>query len=149
MELVDYAHKVTGVSPVVSKVLDFLKTQSLADLPDGHHAIEDEDFFVNIFRYSTAAEDERIWEAHRDYIDVQLVLEGHEIAQQAFISECQQGVYDAERDYVPIVPPSIKARFVLGVGQLAVFYPEDAHQTGVLTGAHAEDIRKAVFKVRV
>lgn len=148
MELVAINQPITAPSVAVRRVLDYLQAHDVAALDDASHAIAGEDFFVNIFRYRTADAHERIWEAHRDYIDVHWVLDGAEIVQQAFLAACRVGDYHAERDYLAIEEADVRTRLLLTSGHLAVFYPEDAHQTGVADGM-PETIRKAVFKLRV
>ncbi len=153
MELIDTRNRPTFTSPVVTKVLDFLQKNNLNDFADGPHFIEGDadnsDFFVNVFGYTTADADSRIWEAHRDYIDVHCVLTGREIVQYAFLPDCQCGEYEADKDYVPVSAPPVRGHALLEPNFLAVFYPEDAHQTGVAVNAEALAIRKAVFKIKV
>lgn len=150
MELIHRKNLPTHLSRALRFVLDFLESTDLNELEDGKHLIQGEGFFVNIFRYTTASEQERIWEAHREYIDIQMVIEGEEICQQAFSVECTKGVYEEDKDFIPITLNANTpcTRFVLNRDKLAVFYPEDAHQTGVSIHTPCA-IRKAVFKLAI
>ncbi len=149
MEIISYQQPITAPSRAVEKVCQYLEKQNLHALMDGAYPIEGEDFFVNIFAYDTANENDRIWEAHRQYIDVHVVLDGEEVVHHACLSQCQQGTYDHEKDYLPITMPTITTRIHLTPEKLVVFYPEDAHQTGVMLNNCAKPLRKAVFKIRV
>lgn len=150
MELIDINHPPVHVSPALRYVLDYLAQTEIAEMENKQHDIDGEDFFVNIFTYNTAAATERIWEAHRQYIDVHLVLEGVEVVNQANLAEVQSGEYEDARDYLPVAQETYpQASFTLRPGHLAVFYPEDAHQTGVAPDWNRQKIRKAVFKCKV
>ncbi len=149
MEIIDLRNKSTAVSPAVNKVIGFLSENNLNDFDNGQHTIDGDDFFINVFGYTTADEDNRIWEAHRDYIDVHCVLSGQEILQQAFLPDCKVGEYEQETDYLPIIDAPVRSRCVVSPDFLVVFYPEDAHQTGVFIDETPMAIRKAVFKVHV
>jgi len=85
-------------------------------------------------------------EAHRKYIDIQLVLEGDETMGWKPLTDCLNPVsdhseerdirffHDAPASYVP-VPPD----------HFCIFFPEDAHAPLVGTGT----VRKVIFKVAV
>ena len=136
-------------SPAAEKVCRWLADKDLANWADKHYPIDGDDFYVNIFHYPTAAAEARIWEAHRDYIDVHLVLGGREWVRQAFLADCQAGEYHADRDYQAIDRAQARSSILLEPGYLAVFYPEDAHQTGVIVDGHSENLHEAVFKIRL
>ena len=57
--------------------------------------------------------------------------------------------YHADRDYQAIDRAQARSSILLEPGYLAVFYPEDAHQTGVIVDGHSENLHKAVFKIRL
>ena len=42
-----------------------------------------------------------------------------------------------------------RSSILLEPGYLAVFYPEDAHQTGLIVNQPGESLHKAVFKIRL
>lgn len=149
MEFIDTRHPQTAVSSAAARVLTYCRRQDVSALAEGRHLIDGEAFFLNIFSYQTNAAEARIWEAHRQYIDVHMVLAGKELLGQQFCADCTVGTYHQDSDYLEITPGEDITRFILKPGFLAVFYPEDAHQTGVFTGGEPSLIRKAVFKIRL
>lgn len=149
MELIALDHAASYRSPAAEKVCRWLAGKDLTTWADKQYPIDGDDFFVNIFHYQTAGEDARIWEAHRDYIDVHLVLGGREWVQQAFLTDCTAGEYHADSDYQAIDSARARSRILLEPGYLAVFYPEDAHQTGLIVNHPGEILHKAVFKIRL
>lgn len=149
MEFVKLKDKVSAPSKALLKVRDYLAKNNLAEFENGQYNIEGDDFYVNIFGYTTTTEDKRIWEAHRDYIDVHIILSGKEIVRQADLPFCEIVTFHADRDYVEISQALPQVSCVLSEGYAVILYPEDGHQTGLMIDNQPETIRKAVFKVRV
>ncbi len=96
---------------------------------------------------TTGAFDSKLSEAHRQYLDVQYIVEGEETVGWApleamtlsgeFNVEKDIGRYDGPMDYMRI-----------GQGYCYVVFPEDAHKPGVhLDEPHA--FKKLVLKLKV
>ena len=45
-------------------------------LPDGEHEVEGRNIFAKVASYETSLAEERKFESHRYYVDVQVILEG-------------------------------------------------------------------------
>ena len=58
-------------------VVDFIKNTDIRNLPDGKYTLK-EGIYYMVMHYDTKPAEEGKWEAHRNYIDLQLVLEGTE-----------------------------------------------------------------------
>ena len=88
------------------------------------------------------------YEAHRRFIDLQLVLEGSEAMEWAPLDELSGGGYDEARDIEFFEgEPAGGVSLGLTAGMFAIFYPQDAHKPGL---RHRHDrARKAVFKIPV
>lgn len=150
MELLDIGHPPDTISAAAQRVLSYYGAHCLAAMDNGQHSIDGDDFFVNIFTYTTQPPDERIWEAHRRYIDAHVVLEGSEMVAHAFTGDSKPGAYHAERDCLEIAPQHGNTHFILKPGYMALLYPEDAHQTGIVVPDTAPAaVRKAVFKIHL
>jgi biofilm protein TabA len=137
-----------GLNPRFPQVAEFLDRPDLASLPEGRLDLDGDDLFViSVPEARTRPVSEALLEAHRTYIDVQVVLEGVDVAAWAPLESCHQVemAYDPGKDVslfrdVPVSHVAIHA------GCLAIFFPEDAHAP--LIGA-GETVRKVIFKVRV
>lgn len=149
MEFVSLHSNCSAPSHAIEKIKAFLAEHDLAKMDNGEHAIEGEDFYVNIFGYTTTVAEERIWEAHREYLDVHVLIEGSEVVRCAPLDKSVVLQYHAEKDYVEIASTMPHVSATLDSGNVAVFYPEDVHQTGLMVNNIAENIRKAVFKLRL
>ena len=58
--------------------LRFLANTDLSGLAPGKHEIQGSDLYVNVMDYQTKPAEECTWEAHRAYIDIQVVANGSE-----------------------------------------------------------------------
>lgn len=141
------AHAHAGLAPAVQRCLDYAKTYDLQALPCGRHDIDGESLFVNIVEYETKARENCIWEAHKAYLDLHLMLDGQETIDVGFVSRMEQAPYQEETDYVPLEGEKDCA-VRLSAGSFLVCYPEDGHRTGVQIESPAR-IKKAIFKIRI
>ena len=85
------AHLYQGISDRLQKGLDFLIHSSFASLPDGRYEIDGDDVFANIAHGRTAQNTPNA-EAHDVYIDIQFLIEGHEligVAQRETLTEVE------------------------------------------------------------
>ena len=126
-------------------ILDFLENHSLDNLEEGRYSLLGEEVFVSINRYKTQADKD--FEAHKQYIDVQMVLEDAECIEWCPLNKTQvKTTYDKDKDIM----------FLSGMGQkleakpdlFFIFFPEDAHKPG-LPIQTPEYVKKAVFKIKV
>jgi biofilm protein TabA len=136
-----------GLTPRLDKAFDYIQNVDLSTLDVGKHPIDGEDIFVLIQSYQGKAIEASLCEAHKKFIDIQIILEGDELMGYAPV----EGMtvvepYDIEKDRF----------FVQWDGTLlnctskifAVFFPQDAHMPGV-ERTPGMLIKKAVVKVRV
>ena len=68
----------------------YAKEHDLASYEKGSHAIDGERLFVNVVEYETTRSENRFWEAHRNYLDVHLMLDGQEQIDLNFIETMEQ-----------------------------------------------------------
>jgi len=113
----------------------------------GQHDIDGKRLFVNITEYTTTTPEERFWEAHKEYLDVHVMLQGTEKISLNFIQNMQQGQYVEKDDFLPLEGEE-KSQVILGKGDFLVCYPSDGHRTAVAV-RQPEKIKKAIFKVRI
>jgi YhcH/YjgK/YiaL family protein len=119
--------------------------------PDGRVEIDGERLFASFSAYATSPREERRFEAHRKYIDVQMVLEGEEAIDVSLESDLAPlEAYDPEKDvaFLAPPPPHLCSTLAMKSGRVAVFFPQDAHRPGCnLRGG--SKVRKIVIKVLI
>jgi YhcH/YjgK/YiaL family protein len=119
------------------------ESMDIKSLPDGRHEIRSDDVYMNLMQSSLGAGG--VWEAHKEYIDLQIILEHEETIAWAPVESIGHFLsYDSIKDISLSRDPQPGSPVKLNAGMFAVFFPEDAHQPGIGAGT----CRKAVFKIR-
>ena len=119
----------------------------MASYEKGSHPIDGERLFVNVVEYETTRPENRFWEAHRNYLDVHLMLDGQEQIDLNFIENMEQKEYVEKDDFLPM-DGAPNSHVVLRPAHFLICYPEDGHRTAVAVDG-PEKIRKAIFKVGI
>ena len=133
--------------PRIQQALAFAREHDLAALPTGRNEIAGDDLYVNIAHYTTGERSEKIWEAHRAYIDINVLSEGTEIIDVSLIERMQTHPYEEDKDYVP-ADGAVTSSTIMRPGDFLICYPEDVHRSGVKVDETAP-LKKGIFKVRV
>lgn len=129
----------------VKKCFAYLKDHDLMSYEKGTHEIDGGRLFVNVVEYTTTAAENRFWEAHKDYLDVHVMLKGQEQIDVNFIQNMELKEYVKEDDFLPMEGEK-NASVVLREGDFLVCYPSDGHRTAVQV-EEPETIKKGIFKV--
>ena len=132
--------------PAIQQALSFARTHDLASLPEGRCEIAGDALYVNIARYTTGEAADRIWEAHRTYIDIHVIVEGMERIDVNHITRMRMGAYEQDRDFTP-AEGTLAASAVMHPGDFLICFPVDVHRSGVMLDAPAP-LKKGIFKVK-
>lgn len=146
--------KETGAAyaPVIRRALDILRATDAADMRHGKYPIDGDKLILQINEVTTGPKNTKRPEVHRDYIDVQYMVHGHELI--GFYPDCGDGAvlednlaendvlfYQEREDVHELMLPMTD-------GCYAIFFPEDVHRPCCMMDA-PEDVKKIVLKVRV
>lgn len=142
-DLKDYAY----LEQAVLRCFDYAANNDLLAYEKGSHPIDGDELFVNIVEYETTTPENRFWEAHRQYLDLHLMLRGPEQIDVNFIDNMEQKEFVEKDDFLPLEGEPI-SHVVLNAGDFLLCYPADAHRTAVQVGSPAA-IKKAIFKIRI
>ncbi len=129
------------------KVIQFIDSNDLKNMPAGSYEIIGKDIYVNIDEYETKSETESMPEAHKNYIDIQIVLFGHEKIGYANLKNAKTTIeYNKEKDIAFYKANSeyLKAE----EGRFFVFFPQDVHHPCITDNVKSK-IKKAVFKIKI
>jgi len=117
--------------------------------PDGVYEVQGKDVYGRVLSYDTAPASERVFEAHKNYLDVQVLLEGCERQDIALAEELEPlEPYDAEKDMAKLKAPERYTTIVMQPGRFAVLYPHDIHRPNCDLDGKCR-VRKICMKVRV
>lgn len=142
LDKIENADRYAGLHPLFQEAFDFLK--DVASKPLGKYEIDGENLFVMVSDNKLRNNAEM--EAHKRYIDIQLVIDGTEKFLCAPVSQCQNisKPYVEESDIMFFSDkPSVE--YSAPKGTISIFFPEDAHAPLIGDG----DVRKAIAKVKL
>ena len=131
----------------VKECFVYAKSHDLVSYEKGSHEIDGERLFVNIVEYTTTTPEERFWEAHKNYLDVHVMLRGTEQIDVNFIQNMEIKEFVAEEDFLPMEGEK-NSSVILRDNDFLICYPSDGHRTAVAVN-EPQTIKKAIFKVRV
>jgi biofilm protein TabA len=141
------AHRYEPLHPAFGAAFEFLRSPRLAALATGRHAIDDDRVFAMIGSATQVGRQRARLEAHRRYIDIRFLIDGHEVVGWQSLDRCTDIAvpYDPATDliffrhqpdiWMPLPPQTI-----------AVFFPTDAHAP---LGGEGDLRKMVVIKVAV
>jgi biofilm protein TabA len=140
------AARYQGLHALFAQAFEFLRRPDLGALDDGKHAILGDRLLVIVARGQGRGREQSPLEFHRQYIDIQYVVEGTDCIGWLPTPSCQRvkNPYDADKD-VGFFYDRPATWLTVSTGQFAVFFPDDAHAPLAGQGA----VHKAVVKVAV
>ncbi len=136
-----------GIHPNLDLALEHITEKYLDSVGYDRVELKGSDVYATRFTYETVPEEESFFEAHRNYLDIHIMLSGSErveIAPPEKLTEFDRVeandfyAYRGEGDY----------RLVLSPGDFLVVFPNDAHRIKMRVNG-PETVTKAVFKVRI
>ena len=133
--------------PLFEKAFDALKELLRTSPENGRHEVAGDDAYIVVSEYETnPINEDRRFETHREYIDIQLLLEGREVI--GFAKRDALEVTDEYRpDYELYGMIEDFDKVVLEKGKFVVIYPNEPHAPGLALNA-PERVKKVVVKVK-
>lgn len=135
----------------LDKAFTWLRSNDLKSIKSGQTIVVDGDrISAQIQSYDSLKPNEIRFEAHRAYIDIQIVVTGREIVYWAPLARLTKidTPYNYEKDVVFFKDPEIAVPVQLEEGDYAVFFPTDGHKPRCVV-AESEPVGKIVVKVAV
>jgi len=137
-----------SISDKLMAGFDFLLNNKLEELPDGKHSIDGNSIYVLLSTYVTQKETEKLFEAHKKYIDIQYIISGRETIYWSLIENLtSKGEYSEQKDIVFLEGENITGLPMIK-NNFCIFFPQDAHKPGCILGK-AEKVKKVVVKVLI
>ena len=134
-----------GISERLDRAIDFALAFDPAS-PCGRYVIDGEDVYANVITGNTTPMDEVVYEAHKKYIDLHLMLEGGEIMVYAPIAAgVPQSEYDEAGDARFYKGEGLAVR--VNPGDFYIVHPFDLHAPG--KGDAPSAFKKMIVKIRV
>jgi YhcH/YjgK/YiaL family protein len=137
-----------GLSPRIALAFDYLRNTDFRSVASGTFEIAGRDLYAIVQEYTTMGRTLGVWEAHRQYIDLQYVVSGTELIGYTHLGRLRPGRYDEARDLLPLAGAEAGAFLTCGPGDFMLLFPEDAHMPRIAVAAPAK-VRKVVVKIAV
>lgn len=134
-----------GMNPHLDTAIDFMMTRDLEALPLGRTEIDGSHVFLNKMEAMAGAADEKHFEMHKKYMDIQIDLVGHEKIETGNTSLFCCPDFSEEKDVGFGDCPAV-ASCVLGNGTFTVCMAEEPHKPGIAT-EEDKKLVKCVIKV--
>jgi YhcH/YjgK/YiaL family protein len=135
------------LSDGIAKGLELIKDAGIAAQEDGKYEVDGDNLFYMIQRYPTKNKEDMLFEAHKDYIDIQAIIDGEETIGYA-LTETLQVVEPYKPDVTKYADPDIFTEVKLAKGMFAIFYPDDAHKPCYDYHPGKSNVHKVVVKIK-
>ena len=129
--------------------LDFFKNNDMANFAPGDYETDKAYVSLRIDEYETQIAQDRYWQAHKNHIDVYILIHGQERIDVKNIEGLKMYHYDRSGDTMMIEetrPNNIN--LLTKYGDIVICYPKEAHKTGI----HVElqnKFKVALFKIDI
>ncbi|OAT14873.1 putative sugar isomerase [Buttiauxella noackiae ATCC 51607] len=137
----------TGIAPQLLAIIKQALAKHPETLSAGRHEIDGDDIFMNVMSFDTSEPQSKRYEQHREYLDIQLLLNGQERIDFGPIGAAiEPDVYHQDDDYLlcdEVVPCQT---LHMQPGMFAIFLPGEPHKPGCVSET-AQSISKVVIKV--
>lgn len=132
--------------PLFSQAFDFLQHSNFSEMEPGTYVLIEGKLTASLMDVNGKQPEDAKLEAHKRYIDIQLVVKGCETMGWSPLASCSHEVspYNTEKDIVFYSDP-VSTHVTVHPGEWVIFYPTDAHAPCIGEGS----IRKVVVKVLV
>lgn len=118
-------------------------------LSDGVYEVEGRDIFAKVGSYETTPAEERNFENHTYFVDVQVILEGEERMDVSLEKDLDAlSEYQEEDDVTMLESPVTYSSLAMTPGMFAVFFPHDVHRPNCSINGKTSN-RKVCMKVRM
>jgi YhcH/YjgK/YiaL family protein len=135
-----------ALHPRIEQAFEYLKSLDLHSLPVGKLEIDGKNLFLSVAEMPVKTKEESQLEIHRQYIDIQIPIDGVELMGWKSSTQLSLpvGVYESAKDYqfyndLPTNYIEVKPF------EFAIFFPSDAHQPGITTVSHKKLIVKILL----
>jgi YhcH/YjgK/YiaL family protein len=135
-----------ALHPLFQRAFDYIRDTDLFAIAPGRYNIVGDDLIAIVEKVQGKTKEIAKLEAHRKYIDIQLVLDGDETMGWKPLADCLNPIseHSMEKD-IRFFNDAPASWIAVPPDHFCIFFPEDAHAPLVATGT----VRKVIFKVAV
>lgn len=136
-----------GMNPNLDTAIDFITTHDLNELPLGKTVVDGTNVYINVMDAKASPVEERAYEIHKNYMDIQIDLVGVERIDTGDCTKMEVDEYDEEKDVAKATAVDL-AQCLIGLGNFIICMAGEPHKPNI---AVSEDtvLKKAVCKVHI
>lgn len=136
-----------GMSRNLDTAIDFITSHDLNELPLGKTVIDKDNVFINVMETSAAPVEERQYEFHKNYMDIQMDLVGIERVDTGDSAKAEYINYKEDGDVGNAVTSDLGS-CLIGTENFIICIAGEPHKPNIAAG---DDLflKKAVCKVRM
>lgn len=129
------------------KIYDFICDFIKAPKENGRYELDGKDLYANIDSYETKPENGALFEAHKKYIDLQVIMTGEEKIGWASPDALKpDGDFNEEKD-IGFFNGAEDSWITVKNGNFVILFPEDAHKPCITVDGNSKFVKKIVFKI--
>lgn len=136
-----------GLSKNLDTAIQFISTHDLNELPLGKTTIDGDLVYINVMETKAQPIEERKYEVHKNYMDIQIDLIGTERVDTGDYHQVTLEDYHQENDVAAASSEDL-AQCILGPGNFIICMAREPHKPNI---AVSDDtfLKKAVVKVHI
>lgn len=136
-----------GLSKNLDTAIQFISTHDLNELPLGKTTIDGDRVYINVMETKAQPIEERKYEVHKNYMDIQIDLIGTERVDTGDYHQVTLEDYHQENDVAAASSEDL-AQCILGSGNFIICMAREPHKPNI---AVSDDtfLKKAVVKVHI
>ena len=140
--------EIEAISPLFAKALEEMARLKNENAPDGSYPVSGEELFINVMSYETKPRNGGMFEAHRLYADIPMMIEGEvEIGFSTLPDSLKiREPYKYDYELYDMTDPYVSER--IGGDRLCIILPDEPHAPGIAPDGCPRTVRKMVAKVR-
>ena len=145
LDHISHSNLYLKLSPGIAAGLEFIRTLDFASLQPGRNEIDGDSLFIMCQEYETRDLKDGKWESHRQYADIQFIVDGEErigyaplesmVVKTEYLAERDCAIYEGNGDFLSFRK-----------GTFGIFFPQDVHMPSIAAGQPAP-VKKVVVKV--
>jgi YhcH/YjgK/YiaL family protein len=138
--------KYFSLNPYFKKAFEYIAANDLSKSEPGKIILDGDNLYISVMEIEGKKPENAKMEAHKKYIDIQVVLEGVETMGWLSIDNCKEELesYNEQKDII-FYKDKPTANVVVNPGEFTIFFPEDGHAPAIGEG----HIKKAVIKILI
>ncbi len=138
-----------GISENLDKAIECIESGVYKNGVPGKNEIDGDNVFFNCQTVTTQPIEERFFEGHKKYIDIQIVIKGEEkLGYTSRSNVIRTSPWNRETDFEKY-EGSVDHLFDLNEDTFIILFPEEPHMPLIHGENGPMEIKKAVFKVKI